>query len=382
MKRTDNNLKLKFAFIIQDANLMFILRKNQKKNSMLHTRLKNLFIVLFSLIIVGCNDNPLDVDTSKIDIKIQIKRFEQDFYKLKGSLQSDAAFEQGLSELKNKYGQFYYDWIEAPGMMGIGNADAPETKQVLKKILASQTLDRLMSIMNAHFKDFSSQEKELTNAFKHFKYYFPNDSIPDIVTFFSNFSMTLNPIGQGYVGISLDMHLGDTFYMYKSLQPPIENYFHKLLVPDNISALTLVALGNDMFYTTNRENSFADNMFYWGRLLYFTEAMMPNLPKHLIIGYTPEEYKFCKEEEKNIWEYIIKEDILYSTEKRTYMRYFTEGPFTTAPGVPPNTPPMLGKFVGWQAVHAFMKKNPSITLKELMNMSDAETFLRKVKYKP
>ncbi|MCO6494821.1 MAG: hypothetical protein J5I91_03950 [Bacteroidetes bacterium] len=350
---------------------------------MQYINLKNFIFSFFTLVLLtGCNHDPLNINTGNIEVKLKIKRFEQDFYKLKEVINSDEKFTLGLKELKDKYGSFYYDWVQAPGLMGIGDANSPETKQVLKEILASQTLEKLMKIINAHFKDFRSQERQLTNAFKHFKYYFPKEPIPDIVTFFSNFSMTLNPVGQGYVGISLDMHLGDTFYMYKSLQPPIENYFHKLFVPENIAALTMLAHGNDLFYYTNKDKSFADNMFYWGKLLYFTEAMMPYLPKHYIIGYTKEEYKFCTEEEKNIWDYIIKSDILYSSEKREYYKFFSEGPFTVAQGVPPKTPPMLGKFVGWQAVRTFMKKNPSITLSELMKMDDAETFLRKVKYKP
>lgn len=350
---------------------------------MQRTILKNLIFLLFALIILGgCNNDPLQINVKKIDAPVHIQRFEQDFYKLKELIHSDEEFAKGLDSLKKKYGAFYIDWIEAPGLMGIGSADAPETKLVLKEILASRTLERLMNIIDAHFKDFSKQEKQLIDAYKHFKYYFPKEPIPYIVTFFSNFSMTLNPVGRGYIGISLDMHLGDTFYMYKSLQPPIENYFHKLLVPENITAMTLLAHGNDLFNQTNPDHSFADNMFYWGKLLYFTEAMMPDLPKHFIIGYTKDEYKFCLEEEKNIWDYIIKSDVLYSTEKREYYKFFSEGPFTVAQGVPPKTPPMLGKFAGWQAVRAFMKKNPKVSLSELMKMTDAETFLRKVKYKP
>jgi len=360
----------------------FNLRKIQQKNPMIRIHFTPLLISLYLLLFASCKSDPLKVNVSDVEVDISIKRFDQDFYALKSKLNDEQAFTEGLDKLRLKYGHFYYDWIQMPELMGIGNVDDPNTTMVLKEILSSSTVDRLMGMINTQYKDFSKQEKEFESAYKHFRYYFPNAEIPDIVTFFSNFSMTMNPVGNGYIGISLDMHLGDTFYVYSALNPPIEKYFHKLFVPENIVSMHFLAHGRDMFYHTNKGEKFSDEMFFWGKLLYFTEAMMPKLPKHLIIGYTEEEYKLCLNDEKDIWTYFVKDEILYSSDKKVYMRHFTEGPYTIAPGVPANTPPMLGKFVGWQAVRTFMAKNKDVSLAELMEMTDAESFLRKVKYKP
>lgn len=360
----------------------FNLRKIQQKIPMIRIHFIPLIFTLYLFLLASCNNNPLKVDVSDIDVEISIKRFDQDLYALKSKVNDEQAFANGLNDLKEKYGQFYNDWVQMPELMGIGSVDDPNTIMVLREILSSNTIDRLMKMINTHYKDFEKHEQDFIMAYKHFRFYFPKAEIPDIVTFFSNFSMTMNPVGNGYIGISLDMHLGDTFYVYSTLNPPIEKYFHKLFVPENIVSMHFLAHGRDMFYQTNKGTKFSDEMFFWGKLLYFTEAMMPDLPKHLIIGYSEEEYKLCLKDEKDIWTYFIKDEILYSSDKKMYMRHFTEGPYTIAPGVPPNTPPMLGKFVGWQAVRAFMEKNKEITLAELMGMTDAESFLRKAKYKP
>jgi hypothetical protein len=339
-------------------------------------------IAMIFSVLLACNDNKLNINTDHIEVNLKFKRFEEDFYSLKKHTKDPAIFYSELDKLQQNYGAFYNDWVQMPELMGIGNPQSPETKEILRQILLSSRFDQIMKIVQAKFQNFGPVEEEFTQAYKRFKYYFPNDSIPDIVTFISNFSLTMNPVGNGYIGINLDMHLGDTFFVYKALEPPLENYLLKLLVPENIVPLHMMAHGQDLFLETNRGLKFCDDLFYWGKLMYFTQAMNPTTPPYLILGYTKEEWELCEKEKENIWEYFIKNDLLYSSDKKTNNKFFMEGPFTSAPGVPPNTPPMLGKYIGWKMVQSYMNENPSIDLKTLLYKKDAEQFLREFKFKP
>jgi hypothetical protein len=361
---------------------MFNLRKNLKKKPMHHILFRTLsFFVLFTLL-QSCSQDPLKVDVSHIEAPISILRFEQDLLALKEFANDDAAFLNAVTQLNNKYPNFLADWLQAPELMGIGPLDNPETLIILKEIARSSSYEWIVSKINAQFGDFSHTEKELKKAYQHFLYYFPNEKIPSIITYTANFSLTLNPVGKDYIGIALDMHLGDTFGLYTQLQPPLENYFIKLLTPESIAVLQMIAHGRDLFHNYYDEAKFSTVWFFWGKLLYFTEAMLPDVPKHLLIGYTEEEYTLALQEEKNIWSYFVKENMLYETDKKRFMRHFVEAPFTVAPNVPPDMPSQLGKFSAWQAVRQFMQKNPTVSLPTLMNMTDADAFLRKAKYKP
>lgn len=339
---------------------------------------------LFSLLVMlnACSNDPLKVRLKGNPPTLNILRFEQDLLALKAFADNDSAFMDAFNKLKEKYPVFLQDWLSTPELMGIGDLSDPESILFIREIAKSSSFDWIVSTTQKQFGDFKNIEKELSDAYHYFQYYYPNERIPDIITYVANFSLTLNPVGSHYIGIALDMHLGDTFGLYTHLQPPIENYFIKLLRTDNIAALHMLAHARDMFHRTYDESKFSALWFFWGKLLYFTEAMMPQLPKHLIIGYTPEEYKLVLQEEKNIWDYFIKENMLYETDKKRFMRHFVEAPFTVAPNVPPDMPSQLGKFSAWQAVRQFMRKNPQVTLPELMDMTDADAFLRKAKYKP
>jgi hypothetical protein len=341
-----------------------------------------IYFLSFLILLSGCSNNPDKIDVSDIDVTLTIKRFEQDLWTINTPDLTVENIGLRLEVVKNKYGYFYYDWIQQPELMGFGKADEPETNEYIYRYLKSNSLNEMMKLVNEKYGDFSKFEKELAQAYKHFKYYFPNEPIPDIVTYISNFSITMNPVGLDYIGIALDMHMGDTFFVYSLVSPPIESYLLKLFVPETISVMHLLAHGRDLFIHTHRDQKFCDEMIFWGKMMYFLQKMLPDKAPHYLIGMSPEEFKACQKEEKEIWTYFVSEELLYSPNKKDYFRFFIEAPFTSASGVPPNTPPLLGKYIGWQVVKAYMAKHPELSLEYLMNKTDAEEILREAKYKP
>jgi hypothetical protein len=359
----------------------FILRKNHKKIPMRLPLVKIFLLFGLSFFFTRCRHDHFYIDASGIDAPIQVKRFDIDFFNLSAVVDDDSAFSVGIQQLKSNYPEFFMDWMMRPELMGIGHPDSANSRIILKEILKSSYFKRLMDAVQGLYGDFDTYEKRFSEAYQRYLYYFPGEQLPTIIPFVGNFSMTMNPVGEGYIGVSLDMHMGDTFAPYTMVNPPFEQYFLKLFTPHTILPLHFLALGNEKLGGSVGEK-FSDDMLYWGKLLYFTESMLPNVPKHLIIGYSPEQYAFAEQEEKNIWEYFVREELLFSSNKKETMRHFMEGPYTVAVNVPPDAPPMLGKFVGWKMVKKWMEQSKDITLKELMDLTDSELFIRKSKYKP
>lgn len=328
----------------------------------------NSIVVFILLFLTSCSDNRLKIDTSDIEVKLDIRHFENDLFENKLNT---------LPEFTQKYPYFLTDYTK--GIIGFPGNDT----QVFDQLMLFKTdvnAKKMHGLVKDKFGDFSQFEKELTEAYKRFKFYFPNEKIPTIVTYTSNFSFYMNPVGQDYIGIALDMHMGSDFKSYDYTD--IEKYWRKILVPENIVSNHMMAHANDLFSNSNKSSNFTDEMIYFGKLLYFIDATVPNLPDHLKIGMTKAEFDWCIQEEKNIWAFIVKEKYLFESERRRYERLLKEGPKTIASGVAEDAPAMIGRFAGWMAVRQYMNENSDISLPELMSNSDAQGILRQSGYKP
>lgn len=327
------------------------------------------FAVFLLLFYTSCSSNRLDVDISDINVKLDIRHFEDDL------------FENKLTDYQSfnaKYPSFLSDYTL--GILSFPYNSAQEAFPQLMLYKTDVNVKGAYNEVKAKFGNFKPYEEELTTAYKYFKYHFPQEKIPSIVTYFSHFSLYMNPVGQDYIGIGLDMHMGEKFKYYDYAR--IENYWRKNLIPESIVTNHMLAHANDLFLKTHRNKNFIDEMIYQGKLLYFLDATTPKVPDHIKIGMTQKEFEWCKAEEKNIWAFIVKEKYLYDTERKNYERLIKEGPKTIASGVPEDAPAMIGKYAGWMAVRQYMNENSDVSLSELMNDGNAETILQKSGYKP
>ncbi len=328
----------------------------------------SLFVLFALFLLTGCKENRLDVNVSDIHVQLEIKRFEKDLFENKIIDYATA---------KRSYGYFIDDYTM--GIIGL-SGDSQTAFNQLMLYKNDQNAKKAYQLIESKFRDFKPYEEQLTKAYQYFKYYFPNEKIPTIITYTGNFSYTMNPVGNGYIGIALDMHMGTDFKPYEFAN--IEKYWRKILIPESIVTNHMMAHANDLFSGSNLKESFADEMVYYGKLLYFLDATLPSVPDEVKIGMTKEEFEWCKKEEKNIWTFMVKEKYLYETESKKYDKLLNEGPKTILSGVPPDAPAMLGRYTGWMIVRQLMAENPDITIPELMKDKNAKSIIQKSGYKP
>ncbi len=67
-----------------------------------------------------------------------------------------------------------------------------------------------------------------------------------------------------------------------------------------------------------------------GKLLYALMQLLPEKDEDYIIGYTAAQSAWCKSNEKNIWQSIVKQNHLYDTDHMLITRYVNDAP-NTAP---------------------------------------------------
>ena len=81
-------------------------------------------------------------------------------------------------------------------------------------------------------------------------------------------------------------------------------------------------------------------MIQEGKMMYFMDAMLPDLSDTLKIGFTVKQLEFCKKNEALMWTFLAEHKLLFSTDRMSIKRFMDDGPYTSAftdesPGLAP-----------------------------------------------
>lgn len=332
---------------------------------------------LFAMLVcsVGCRQEKKLPAVGHIPVDIKIERFDQDLSKVRPEELPSAN-----AHWSSSYAAFYADYI--PYMLEAGDPGDPQTvEKNLAYIVQQKDFLALKAAVAKVYPDMKKQEKELTQAFKYLKYYFPDYRVPRFISFFSGFSVQV-PIGEGYIGIGLDMFLGADSEFYPALVKTIPRYLSKRFAPAYIAPRVVESvLRQELIPQGETDRNTLQHMLYEGKLLLALDSILPHTADTLKIGYSDAQLQWAKAYQPEVWAWFLQEDLLYSTDYLRIQRYFTEGPFTAELGENNESAPKLGTYLGWQIVRQYMERNPEITLAQLLANTDAQDILTKSKFK-
>lgn len=320
-----------------------------------------LFLILFiSLWFSGCDDNPLEVDLSSVDRKIEIKHFDLGFYN------SDSLnFNQTqLSELRDEYPLFF--------MMG--------DLEFWRNQRQSSSQYLLYKDIKLVFGDYSSFDREFSSFASHLYYYYPNHPLNSIQTYISNLDFEYPVVfADSVLFISSDLFLGGNHPAYQMLPDYLRFQRQSRFLQSVLSESVMAPLVNKDL----RDQSLVNEMIYWGRVYYAIKALNPHLTDDRIMRFSKDELAFCLESEESMWRYFVKQEYLFSPDQDLKRRFIEVAPFSKF-GVTTDlqTPGSVGKWVGLRIIESFMKNNPETSLQQLLSMSDAQEIFKKSKYKP
>ncbi len=330
-----------------------------------------IFVLLIFVLLFSCKPNPLKVNISDIKSDIEVVRFDNELFEI---YSTDTL--KAIIALSNKYPEFFdlftYKVIQIGGMGDSLFLDG------MKKFLTDTMIQDVRKLVNTEFSDFDKTEKELNEAFKYFQYHFPGKEVPTVYTCISGFNQSVFT-AENIIGISLDKYLGRDCDYYSKLnstpQYKILN-MHK----DKIVSDVAYAWGVTEFEHTNKATSLLDNMIHHGKLMYFVDALLPEMHDSLKIGYTSLQLEWCKKNEAQMWSQLIEHKMLYSNKRMDIVRYINNSPTTS--GFPLESPGRTGVWIGWQIVRQYMKKFPETTLPDLMQNNNYQQILNDSKYFP
>jgi hypothetical protein len=329
--------------------------------------MRNIACALGFIIIsfIGCSGTTAKKDYNPEET-ISVKRFDKDIYDY---LQQPETSKEKI--LKEKYPVL----LPAFGRIAMDNSDPSTFFASLREYFSHNMLNKIYQDALATFSDVSAYEKELSSANTLVAEYFPGKSLPEPAMHVSGFRENVIVLNN-LISISIDKYLGENYQAYLEFFQPFERQQMqpKYIVRDYIKAWLM----SDVIKVEANEQTLLSSMIYEGKILYALSQLLPGRSIDDIIGYTPRQLAWCTDNEKKVWQKLVKENYLFSTDHMIITRLINDAPYAGI--ISQESPGRTGIWVGWQIVNKYaQKKNAS--LEEIIS-TDAQTVLKEAKYNP
>lgn len=329
----------------------------------------HLLILILAGVTISCKQNKLQVDVSKIQVTITIDRFEKDLFSA-----DPAALKDSIPVWRKRYGSFlqYFSFI-----VKLGNIDDPKFADRLTLFVTDHTNYLIYKRTVEVYPNVDAFREGLTDAFRHFRYYFPEKPLPRFITYVAGFNQSAIT-GDSLIGMGLDKYLGSNEPLYS--EAGIYKYLVVNMHPKKLVSDCITFWGETEFPFYDSVNNLVSNMIYRGKMLYFAGAMLPDQPDTIKWGFSARNLEYCVENEKAMWTQLIEKKYLFNTDRFTIDKFILEGPYTKDFGR--ESPARAAVWIGYKIVAAYMDKNSGITLNMLMADRDYMKILNQSSYNP
>ncbi len=336
--------------------------------------MKIIFSSLILFCIFSCNSKNNIPDVSNIKVPLKVQRFEQAFF----ALDTNNIMPQ-LDRMLVEYPSFGKNFLI--DILGVDPRWPNDTTALYLKsyINYSKTIN---DTAQKYFRDFAAYEKQIHNGLQFVKYYFPAYKLPtNIITFIGPADGSGDGIGDNFLSVGLQAHLGKDFPLYKTdlVQQTYPEYVTARFTPDYIAVNCMKNIVSDMYPDKSEDKRLLIQMVENGKRLYLLQKFLPESDEYKLIGYTNEQMKDCYLHEAAIWNMFVQNNYLQMADNNLIRNYVSEGPKTQELGE--NAPGNIGSFAGWQIVKKYAAKYPDVKPDSLMRI-DAENLYQAVKYKP
>lgn len=314
----------------------------------------SIILILLSLFLT-CSDDPFKISIH--NIKIDLK-----FLNLDSALRNSS--DEELLNLKSKFFTDKSSILDYTIEYCIGESLQSDTSYIngIRRFYSNKYIQRLEKAIQKIYGDFSPEKKELLIAFRRLKAFFPKEKTPSRIYFINSYFSAGVFCTDKEIAIGTERYLSPNTKEIKEL--PNDQFFtwikngmlKKYLLRDVVSGWIMTN------YCPETSENYASEMMRWGKILYITEATMPDEEINAILRYTEKQYDWAIKSEGMFWKYLVENELLFKTDEKTRSNLLNDGPFTS--GLSNNSPDRLGQFLAWRIVHQYMD-NHDINIAEL-----------------
>jgi hypothetical protein len=332
----------------------------------------------------GCNDRPEKIpNVSGVAVNLQTYRFDLDLFAI-----DTAHTGAGLQKMAAKYPDFlnyFLDTLMAYGIRGNYNDTSVGIRE-LDSFLTYKDYLNLEDTIKKYYPDSKRTDEELTNGFRFMKYYLPSYHIPKIIYLNMGLSKWPTfPLDTNTLCIGLDMFLGEQFPYYRSVG--VQEYMNAHLRKSYMPVSVFSALYTVLHPFQQDDRTLLDLMIQRGKEQYFLHKVLPHTPDSVLFGFTTTQLLWCSANEASVYNFFIRQNLLYNKQSVNIIPYVNDGPF--AKDIEPvtdrvkTTPGNIGSWLGYRIVCTYMGQHPKMTLQELLAQpADAPKFLDEARYRP
>lgn len=268
-----------------------------------------------------------------------------------------------LQKMGTTYGRPTQILIE--DILGIGSVSDDHIREKMKQFYSDSTLLQLMDDVTVLFEDLSDIEEQLVGGFKRLKKELPSLVIPAIYTQISAFNESI-VVSDSLLGISLDKYMGEDYPLYdrfyyeyqcRSMRP-------ERIVPDCLIYYLLGAYPLPPL----QERTLLERMLRQGQIYYVVQQVLGYKSMADVIGYDEDEKKWWADNRGEVWDYMIRNHMLSTTDPMVIRRLMYPVSGFTLFGE--QSPSLIGVCMGGEIISAYMKRNKKVTLEELLRTTD------------
>lgn len=332
--------------------------------------IRKLFILLvLPWLFLSCRMDDKLMEQNK-EKSISILRYDR--------LQNEYVRFNSLSALQRMNTQYsHLTQILIEDIIAIGQVSDESINEKYQAFYSDTTLLSLMEDVETRFQNIERLEKQLSNGFRKLIKEVPQLRIPRIYTQISALNESV-VIADTLMGISLDKYMGEDYPLYNRYY---YEYQRRTMRPDRIApdCFTYYLLSYYPLPMTSNRN-LLENMIHTGKLNYIIKQILDYDSSEDVMGYSDEEKKWCRENKKKVWEYMLSNEQMYTTDPMVIRRYLR--PYPSSDFFGENSPGLIGVWIGTEIVSSFMKNNKDISIKELLDITDYELLLNESRFKP
>lgn len=316
----------------------------------------------------ACNDNHFEADISDVEAELSVHRFDREIREF-----TPENSDEMIKQFQNKY-DIFFDVFNRQ-ILRLGATENPAYTPNFYNFVMYNEAEGIFEACDETFGDFSKQKEQLTKLFRYYKYHFPKDTLPEIISFISGFNHSAVTV-ENYLGIALDKYLGSGSPYYSGADKYLRKRMDKAYIPTDAAAAWA-----EKKYPQNFDNpTLFQQMIYKGKIQYFIHSMLPEYPDTLRWFYTAKQLDWAQRNEANIWNHLAEDKLLFSTNRMKIRQYTETAPFTIP--LSDASAPRAAVFVAYRIVLSYMKNNPKISLKTLMEEEDYQKILSSANYHP
>lgn len=333
--------------------------------------------------LVACRQKTGLPESALAPIPIEVSRFDKDFFAI-----DTTRLDSGLNHLAAKYPDFYPAYLTA--VLGINPADTLAAAAV-KAFIASYRPVFFEGdlVLKQHEAAWKQQTEKGLQWLRYLVPGFKPDS-PFVLTPFIGPMDAFEAFSTGDygdvrttngAGIAMQLHLGQQNEWYnQGLQNGIfYRYQVRRFEPEMVVVNVLKTVLDDIFPYKAEGKPLVAEMVEKGKRLALLKRCLPEVPDSLLVGYSGSQLEGCLANEAVVWQFFVKNDLLYGTDPSINQQYIKDGPKT--PELGEASPGYIGLFTGWRIVEKYLDNYPDTKMTDLMEM-DPEVLFQRSRYKP